>query len=48
MDVVVTRSLAWRVADVAYTHSWLSNADRISAENGLKISSEVVLRIGAW
>lgn len=48
VDYVFTRSFAWRVVDAEYTHSWVSATDQINATQGLKIASEVVLRIGTW
>ena len=48
VDVVLTRALAWRVANLEYTHSWISNADQIHANDGLRIATEFVLRIGTW
>jgi hypothetical protein len=48
VDVLLTRALAWRVADLEYTHSWISNADQIHANDGLRIATEFVLRIGTW
>jgi hypothetical protein len=48
LDVVINRAFAWRAADLEYTHSWLGNVDQIHAENGLRISSGLILRIGTW
>jgi hypothetical protein len=48
LDVVINRAFAWRVGNVEYTHSWLGNVDQIHAEDGVRISSSLVLRIGTW
>ena len=47
-DVVFTRAFAWRVLNVEYTHSWLPDADMIRAQNGIKVTTGAVLRIGTW
>jgi len=48
VDVVVTRAFAWRVMSVEYTHSWLPDVDMIRAQEGIKVSTGAVLRIGTW
>ena len=47
-DVVFTRAFAWRVLNVEYTHSWLPDADMIRAQNGIRVTTGAVLRIGTW
>jgi hypothetical protein len=48
VDWVVTRAFAWRVVNVEYTHSWISDVDMIRAQDGLKVTTGAVLRIGTW
>jgi len=47
-DVVVTRPFAWRVLTVEYTHSWMNDVAQIHPQEGLKISTQAVVRIGTW
>jgi hypothetical protein len=48
MDVVVTRPFAWRVINVEYTHSWMDDIGQIHPQQGIKISTQAVVRIGTW
>ncbi|MFZ1134809.1 MAG: hypothetical protein WAN69_07675 [Candidatus Korobacteraceae bacterium] len=48
VDVVVTRPFTWRLVNVQYTHSWMGGVDNIHPENGIRITTEAVLRIGTW
>jgi hypothetical protein len=48
LDVVVTRSFTWRLFNVQYTHSWMPGVEMIHPENGVRITTEAVLRIGTW
>jgi hypothetical protein len=48
LDVVVTRPFAWRLINVQYTHSWMPGVDNIHPENGFRVTTEAVLRIGTW
>ena len=48
LDVVVTRPFAWRLINIQYTHSWMGGVDNIRPENGVRITTEAVLRIGTW
>ena len=48
MDVVVTRPFAWRVVNLEYTHSWMNDVGPIKPQQGLKISTQAVVRIGTW
>ncbi len=48
IDVVVTRPFAWRVVDLQYTHSWMNDVMGIHPQEGLKISTQAVVRIGTW
>jgi hypothetical protein len=48
VDVVVTRPFSWRLLNVEYTHSWMSDVGMIHPQNGFRVSTEAVLRIGTW
>lgn len=48
LDVVVTRPFAWRVLNVEYTHSFMPSVDMIHPQNGVRLTTEAVLRIGTW
>jgi hypothetical protein len=48
LDVVVTRPFAWRLINVQYTHTWMPDVDMIHPQNGVRITTEAVLRIGTW
>jgi hypothetical protein len=48
LDVVISRPFAWRLLNVQYTHSWMSGVENIHPENGFRITTEAVLRIGTW
>ncbi len=48
LDVVVTRPFAWRVVNLEYTHSWMNDVAQIHPQQGLKISTQAVVRIGTW
>jgi hypothetical protein len=47
-DVIVTRPFAWRVLNLEYTHSWMNDVGQIRPQEGLKISTQAVVRIGTW
>ena len=47
-DWVVTRPFAWRILDVQYTHSWMDDVYRVRPQDGIKISTSAVVRIGTW
>ena len=47
-DWVVTRPFAWRILNMEYTHSWMNDVARIRPQDGLKISTQAVVRIGTW
>jgi hypothetical protein len=47
-DWVVTRPFAWRILDLQYTHSWINDVAQIHPQEGLKISTQAVVRIGTW
>jgi hypothetical protein len=47
-DVVITRPFAWRVLNLEYTHSWMNDVAMIHPQEGLKISTQAIVRIGTW
>jgi hypothetical protein len=47
-DVMVTRPFAWRILNVEYTHSWMNDIGQIHPQEGFKISTQAVVRIGTW
>ena len=47
-DWVVTRPFAWRVVNLEYTHTWMNDVAQIRPQEGLKISTQAVVRIGTW
>ena len=47
-DVVITRPFAWRVLNLEYTHSWMNDVAMVHPQEGLKISTQAVVRIGTW
>lgn len=48
LDVVITRPFTWRLLSVQYTHSWMSGVEMIRPQNGIRVTTEAVLRIGTW
>lgn len=48
LDVILTRPFAWRVINLQYTHTWMGDVDTIRPQNGIRVTTEAVLRIGAW
>lgn len=47
-DWVVTRPFAWRILNLEYTRSWINDVAQIHPQEGLKISTQAVVRIGTW
>ena len=47
-DWVVTRPFAWRILDVQYTRSWMDDVMRVRPQEGIKIATSAVVRIGTW
>ena len=47
-DWVVTRPFAWRILNLEYTHTWINDVAQIHTQEGLKISTQAVVRIGTW
>ncbi|HZD32484.1 MAG TPA: hypothetical protein VE779_12580 [Candidatus Angelobacter sp.] len=48
VDWVVVRPFTWRLFNVQYTHSWMGGVDNIHPQNGIRFTTEAVLRIGTW
>jgi len=48
MDVVFTRAFAWRVVNLQYTHTWMGDVNMIHPQNGIRFTTEAILRIGTW
>jgi hypothetical protein len=48
LDWVVTRPFAWRLLNVEYTHTYITPIGQIRPQAGIKISTQAVVRIGAW
>ena len=48
IDVIVTRPFAWRLINIQYIHSWMGGVDHNHPDNGFRITTEVVLRVGTW
>jgi len=48
LDVVVKRPFTFRLINVQYTHSWMSDVEMIRPQSGIRITTEAVLRIGTW
>jgi hypothetical protein len=48
VDFVVNRPFAWRILELEYTHSWMSDVAATRPQNGLRIATCAVLRIGTW
>jgi hypothetical protein len=47
-DWVVTRPFAWRIVNLEYTHSWMNDVGQIHPQEGLKVSTQAVVRTGTW
>jgi hypothetical protein len=47
-DFRVTRGLAWRVADVEYTHTFMPDVDTIHPQDGIRFYSGLIVRVGTW
>jgi hypothetical protein len=48
VDVVMTKAFAWRLVSVQYTHTWMGDVDMIRAQDGVRVTTQAVLRIGTW
>jgi hypothetical protein len=47
LDLVISRAFAWRFS-TQYTHSWMPDVQTIQPQNGFRVTTEAVLRIGTW
>jgi hypothetical protein len=48
LDIVLTRPFAWRVVNLQYTHTWIGDVDMVRPQNGIRVTTEAILRIGTW
>jgi hypothetical protein len=48
VDVVMTKAFAWRLVSVQYTHTWMGDVDMIRPRDGVRVTTQAVLRIGTW
>jgi hypothetical protein len=48
IDYKMTRALAFRVADLEYTRSWVSGVSGMDFQRGVQFSTGLVLRMGTW
>jgi hypothetical protein len=48
VDVVFSRPFAWRLINLQYTHTWMGDVSTIRPQNGIRFTTEAVLRIGTW
>jgi hypothetical protein len=48
VDIVLTRAFAWRLVSVQYTHTWMGDVDMIHPQDGVRVTTQAVLRIGTW
>jgi hypothetical protein len=48
LDFALNRALALRVANIDYTRSWLGNLNGRNFDQGFRISTGLVLRVGTW
>ena len=44
----VSRPFAWRVINLEYSHTWMTDVAMIHPQNSVRISTGAVLRIGTW
>ena len=48
VDYRINRALAFRVASLEYSHSWTNDLNGVNYQNGLQLSTGLVLRMGTW
>jgi len=48
VDVVMTKAFAWRLVSVQYTHTWMGDVDMIRPQDGVRVTTQAVLRISTW
>jgi hypothetical protein len=48
VDVKLNNALSIRAVSLAYSHSWTSGLNGINYQNGVQVSTGLVLRMGTW
>ncbi len=48
VDYKINNALALRVASLEYSHSWTQSLNGVNYQNGLQLTSGLVLRMGTW
>jgi len=48
VDAVMTRAFAWRLISMEYTRTWMGNVEMVHPQNGVRVTTQAVLRIGTW
>ena len=48
VDYKINNALAFRVASLEYSHSWTQDLNGVNYQNGLQVTTGLVLRMGTW
>jgi hypothetical protein len=48
VDYRINNALAFRVASLEYSHSWTNDLNGVNYQNGLQLTTGLVLRMGTW
>jgi hypothetical protein len=48
LQLVFARPFAWRLVNLQYTHTWMGDMGTIHPQNGIRVTTEAILRIGTW
>ncbi|HEY5174596.1 MAG TPA: hypothetical protein VII95_03410 [Terriglobales bacterium] len=48
VDYKINNALAFRVASLEYSHSWTQDLNGLNYQNGLQVTTGLVLRMGTW
>jgi hypothetical protein len=48
VDVKLSNALSFRAVSLAYAHSWTHSLNGINYQNGVQVSTGLVLRMGTW
>jgi len=48
LDLKLNRALSYRVANLAYSHSWTKELNGINYQSGLQFTTGLVLHMGTW
>jgi hypothetical protein len=48
VDYKINNALAFRVASLEYSHSWTQDLNGMNYQNGLQVTTGLVLRMGTW